>query len=279
MKKILVPTDFSGNSKAGVRFAMLLAERQKLELVFIHVVNILRASRWSDAYYESYARQEEEIHRQKLETYIGSIYSELSISPGKRSFVVLNGLSPDISLLDYSRNARGIDLICISTRGAGKLKKIFGTNTGNLITRSEVPVLAVPRNYKGTGISRILYASDLMNYASELKKVIAIAEIFEAAIDVVHFAWPEEIMPERKKVEALSRKPFKYGLNLHFEEDDGMQSFIDNLEKQVSKRKPGMLVMFTNQQRTFFQKLFSGSRAEQVAFRIKVPLLVFNKAK
>jgi nucleotide-binding universal stress UspA family protein len=54
MKKIIVPTDFSVNSKAGVRFAVHWATRQKLELVYVHVLHILRATRWSDAYFEKY---------------------------------------------------------------------------------------------------------------------------------------------------------------------------------------------------------------------------------
>jgi hypothetical protein len=39
-------------------------------------------------------------------------------------------------------------------------------------------------------------------------------------------------------------------------------------------RKPSVLIMFTNQQRTFFQKLFLSSKAEELSFQAKVPLLV-----
>lgn len=37
MKRILVTTDFSANSKAGVRFAIQLALQTKCELVFYNV--------------------------------------------------------------------------------------------------------------------------------------------------------------------------------------------------------------------------------------------------
>jgi len=42
MEKILVPTDFSDNSKPGLRFAIRLAARNKSQLVFINVHHIKR---------------------------------------------------------------------------------------------------------------------------------------------------------------------------------------------------------------------------------------------
>ena len=57
MKKILVPTDFSANSRAGVRFAIHWATQQKLDLVFVHVLNILRVTSWSDRYFAKYGLQ------------------------------------------------------------------------------------------------------------------------------------------------------------------------------------------------------------------------------
>ena len=100
----------------------------------------------------------------------------MNAKPGKYFIIIIQGISADISILDYCRKNKGIDYICISTRGAGKFKKIFGTNTGNLITKSEVPVLAVPQNYKVADVKSVLYATDLRNYTAEIKKVVAFAQ-------------------------------------------------------------------------------------------------------
>lgn len=40
MKRILVSTDFSENSKSGIRLAIHWASQQNLELIFIHVLHI-----------------------------------------------------------------------------------------------------------------------------------------------------------------------------------------------------------------------------------------------
>ena len=277
MKKILIPTDFSVNSKAGVRFAIHWATRQKLELVFVHVLNILRATKWSDANFTKYAEQGKKLCSTKFEKFIADMYGQMDVKVGKYSTVIIDGISVDISILDYCRKTPGIDYICISTRGAGKFKKIFGTNTGNLITKSEIPVLAVPQNYKVAEVKSILYATDLRNYAPEIKKVVAFAQPFKTKIEVVHFTWPGEISFDEKTIEAAFKKQFKYGLKLHFEKNDGVHSIIENLQKQIRIRKPSVVVMFTNQKRTFFQKFFLSSKSEELSFQLKVPLLVFNK--
>lgn len=277
MKKILVPTDFSANSRAGVRFAIHWATRQKLELVFVHVLNILRVTSWPEADFKKYAANEEKFYIAKLEKFIADIYRQMNVKQAKLSFLVMQGISADISILDYCTKNKAIDYICISTRGAGKFKKIFGTNTGNLITKSAVPVLAVPQNYKVADIKSVLYAADLRNYNNEIKKVIDFAQPLKTKIEVVHFAWPDEILFDEKIIEAAFKKQFKYGLKLHFEKNDGTHSLVENLEKQIRTRKPSVVVMFTNQKRTFFQKLFLSSKSEELSFKAKVPLLVFNK--
>jgi len=277
MKKVLVPTDFSPNSKSGIRFSIHWASQQRIELVFVHVLNILRATRWSDTYYEKYAKEEKALCSTKFKKFIADIYRQMKKEPGKHDTLIIEGISADISILDYCRKTTGIDCICVSTRGAGKFEKIFGTNTGNLITKATIPVLAVPKNYKVADINSVLYATDLRNYAAEIKKVVAFAGPLKTQIEVVHFTSPGIFSLDKKLIEAVFKKQFKYGFKLDFEKNDTRHSFIENLQKQISIRKPSVVVMFTDQKRTFFQKVFLSSKSEELSFDAKVPLLVFNK--
>jgi len=277
MKKIIVPTDFSVNSKSGVQFAIHWATQQKLELVFIHVLYVLRATRWSESYFEKSAAQEEAFCKIKFEKFISGIYRNMNVKPGRHSIIIVQGISPDVTIQDYCMRNSDIDYICISTRGAGKFKKIFGTNTGNLITKSPVPVLAVPKTYRISAIKNLLYATDFRNYSEELKKVVDFASPFKATVEVLHFTWPNEIVFDEKTIEAAFKKKYKYGLKIRFEKNDAVQSLIENLQNQIKIIKPSVVIMFTNQQRTLFQKIFLYSKAEELSFEAKVPLLVFNK--
>jgi len=58
MKKILVPTDFSSNSVAAVRFALQLASHDNFELTFFHSCNIQRPTAWKDSVYETFKENE-----------------------------------------------------------------------------------------------------------------------------------------------------------------------------------------------------------------------------
>lgn len=55
MKRILVPKDFSINSKKGIPWATPL----KSELIFIHILYKLRPTQWTDEYFAKYSALEE----------------------------------------------------------------------------------------------------------------------------------------------------------------------------------------------------------------------------
>lgn len=277
MKKVLVPTDFSANSKTGIRYAIHWSTVQKLELVFVHVLHISRATKWTDAYYEKYSTEEVQNCSMKLKKFIAGIYSSMKIKPLRHSFEIIPGIGADISILNYCSSKPGIDYICISTQGAGKFKRIWGTNTGNLITRSSVPVLAVPGAYRFSGIRRIMYAADLRNYEDELNRVIDFALPLKVNIEILHFSGPYETATGKKIKETALNKKYKYGLKVHYENNDAVHSLTEHIQQQINKRKPSLVIMFTNQERTFFQKLFLSSKAEELSFKTKVPLLVFMK--
>lgn len=277
MKRILVPTDFSIPSKAGLRFAIQWSTQQRIELAFIHILNINKLTSWTDTYIQKFVSQELNAAKTKLEKFVTNIYKSMKLKPGKYICLVEEGISADLQIINYCRKNPGIDYICISTRGAGKFKKIIGTNTGNLITKSPIPVIAVPQKYKRSNISKILYATDFRDYSTEMKKVLAFAEAVKSNLDVLHFAWTDEILLDRETTEKVLQREFKYKLKLHFEMTNGTLSLVEKLQSCIRRYKPSVVVMFTNQGRNLIQKIFLPSKAEELSFTTNVPLLVFNK--
>ncbi len=277
MKKILVPTDFSSNSKGGIRFALQWSTMEKLELVFLHVLHIPRPTQWTDTYFLKRAETEKENCKVELEKFITPLYKTMNIKPGIYSYMVIEGFSPDLAILEYCRKWDDIDFICMSTHGAGRFKRILGTNTGNLITKSKVPVIAVPQNYRVKPLKQVLYATDFHNYKNELNEVVAFAQPLKAPVEVLHFAWPDEPIPDKEIIEAGIQKELKFPVKLHFEKTNGTNSLVQNLQKQIEAIKPSLAIMFTDQNRSLYQRIFLSSKAEQVSFQLKVPLLVFHK--
>jgi len=277
MKKILVTTDFSPASKSAIKFAINWSCQQKLQITFLNVHYILKRASWNESVLEKYVKKELKEADAKLREFVSEVYNESGVAPGKISTLTIEGLDADVCILDHvSKNPR-YDCICISTRGAGKFKKILGTNTGNLITRSEIPVMAIPVNYNATEITKVMFATDLLNFEEEANQVIQFARPLKAKIEMIHFAWPNENLFNENLINEAFKKHFRYGLELHYEKNDAVHSLIEQLDEKIKVSNPSVVVMFTNKKRTFFQRMFLSSKSEELSFKARVPLLVFNK--
>lgn len=276
MDKILVTTDFSSNSKAGLRFAIQLASQHKFELTFFHSYYIANLTSRSDDFFADYEKKEADKIQKKLNQFVESVYRDVDVVSENKKCVINSAVFADSNIREYAQENK-FSFICISTRGSGKLKKIFGTNTSNLITHSTVPVIAVPHNYRRSEIKSVIYASDLVNLENELKKVIEFTKPLKAKVEILHFNYPTEITTNKNTIDELVKKNSKHNIKLHIENINLAQSLIANIEAVIKRSKPSMLIMFTQQNRSFFDKIFFSSNSANYSFNAKVPLLVFNK--
>lgn len=276
MKKILVPTDFSTNSKAGLRFAIQLSSQNKYELTFFHSYYIVKPVSWSDAAFEAYEKKEVNKILKNLHQFVESVYKSVGVVSENTKCVLSSSTLAETSIREYAAENQ-FSFICISTRGAGKLKRIFGTHTSNLINYSSVPVIAVPHNYRISKIASMLYASDLVNLENELEKVVAFAKPLNAKVELLHFNSLADVITDSKIIEIAVKEFSKYDIELHFKNTNLVNTLISNIESAIQKSKPSMLIMFTLQNRSLFQKIFLSSVSAEYSFNAKVPLLVFNK--
>jgi hypothetical protein len=70
---------------------------------------------------------------------------------------------PIDEIIDAAQKCKS-QLIVMGTHGASGLKRIlFGSNTSNVISKSNIPVLAIPQRYRFKKINSIVYATDLNN--------------------------------------------------------------------------------------------------------------------
>lgn len=276
MDKILVTTDFSSNSKAGLRFAIQLASQHKFELTFFHSYYIANLTAMSDVAFADYERKEADKIQKKLNQFVASVYSDIDVVSKNKKCVINSAVFPDSNVREYAQENK-FSFICISTRGSGKLKKIFGTNTSSLISHSIVPIIAVPHIYRRSEIKSVIYASDLVNLKNELKKVIQFTKPLKAKVEILHFNYPAEITTNKNTIDDLIKKNSKHNIKLHIENINLARSLISNIEAVIKQSKPSMLIMFTQQNRNFFDKIFFSSNSANYSFKAKVPLLVFNK--
>lgn len=277
MQKILVTTDFSDNSRAGLLFAIQLASQTTCSLTFLNVHHIPTPSAWNIVRMEAYEQEQTVATQDRLKNFVEKIYSDLHIIPADIFYVVKISILSEASISEYAE-AHQFDYICISTRGAGQLQRILGTHTGNLINHSAVPVIAVPHEYKPVAITNILYASDLAHFEKEIIKVVEFAKPLKAGIELIHLTYNAKDSDSLRAVEAAVKKIASYHITFNITQRNPNESLVTDVETAIENRKPSMLVMFTEQNRNWFQKVFLSSKSTEYSFNAKVPLLVFNKS-
>ncbi len=277
IEKILVPTDFSDNSKAGIHFALQLSRQRSVELVFIHVNKSWEESISPDLLNESALRRNREEQQKELESFVRNACRSSGIQPRSYSCVIYYRYGVVESIIDYAEK-NDFSYICISTHGAGNITQLFGTNTGALIKESGIPVLCIPKDYRAAPVSRLLYASDLANHPEELKKVVSFGQSIGAEVDILHCS-PQgvELTIDEEKLEKEIQRSLSGKIVFHHKKFDSDSSLLEEIDNAVTELSPSLLVMFTKRDRNFFQLLFSPSKSEKYSFRTRVPLLVYNK--
>lgn len=108
--------------------------------------------------------------------------------------------------------------------------------------------------------------------------VIRFSIAFRAEIDVIHFAWPGELRFDSKALEKLTGE-YDYGLNVYVEDSSATVTLTEKLQRIILKRKPSVVIMFSNKERNLMQKIFLSSKSKELSFSLKTPLLVYSKAK
>ncbi len=277
MHKILVTTDFSDYSKAGLFFAIQLATQTACELTFFHTYHTLVPTSWNAARIDEEEKNEADALKSKISLFVENIYRELNLETSKVTCVVKSAVFSQSCITEYA-SENSFDYICISTKGAGKIKRILGTNTANLINTSEVPVIAVPYNYKPTPIVSILYASDLFHYEKEIVHVIAFAEPIYASIELLHLTTALEKTKDLDIIANAVKAIANYNINVNMRPRHPDESLVADIEEAIKKINPSMMVMFTEQNRSWFEKIFLPSKSAEYSFDAKVPLLVFHKS-
>ena len=276
MEKILVTTDQSVNSKAAIRFAIQLAKQRQAELIVLHVYHLLKPFKWTAATFEHYAAEFREKTTQELKIFIAEICKAMKEPEINYQLAMVSNVDVVDGIREYA-DKHDCGYICISTRGAGVLKKIFGTHTAKLISSSAVPVLSIPSAYHLKELKHLLYASDMTDYENELKRVVDFARPLRATVAMMHISYPYEFMFDKDLAEATLKKKTGYQVDLLTPERDITRTLLEDIDRAIKSAKPSLLVLFNHQSRSFFEKLFFPCNAEEYSFYGKIPLLTFNK--
>jgi nucleotide-binding universal stress UspA family protein len=276
MKKILVTTDFSASSRSALYFAIQLASQAGYSLTFFHAYHVLVPTAWNEKVFDSFEKSEASKIEKKLQRMVEFIYKKSGCKKSDYQCVISRSAYPEKVIMEYAK-VNEADFICISRRGEASNRNIFGTTTSGLINKSTIPVIAVPPKYRGGKITKVLYASDLVNFEKEINKVVDFAKPLKTKLELLHFKLPSDVSLDPKMIENASKRFSGQEITMHIREFDFSESLVKNLDKAISNSNPSVLIMFTQQHRDFFSRLFLPGSTPSYAFKASVPVLVFPK--
>ena len=271
MKTILVPTDFSSNAKNALKFANSLAQSLKAKIVLCNVYTptVGKFNMISGIIAE-------EISMAKLGTQKKLDKLKVECTSVNCLPVVVVGDTVD-SIIDTAKEKK-TNFIVMGTHGASGLKKVlFGSNASNVISKSEIPVLAIPQRYKYKKIEKIIYASDLNNIAAELKILQPFAKALNATIEVLYldYGWDKGFSKSPPFEEAMKKNRYK-NVTFVIKKVSLEKVMVAHLKAYTNKKANAVLVMFT-QDKAWFDKFLLGSKTEDLASSLKMPLLAVKK--
>jgi nucleotide-binding universal stress UspA family protein len=282
IETIVVPSDFSKNASSALRYGIQLSKKLKSRLLVFHCSHM-------SAYALSAAKTEEQMNQlikedeqdklEKLQQQVKKVYQQLGINkvPASTKFLVeFNPMVVENTIEVAEKYNAG--LIVMGTHGASGIRKFFfGSNTSIMISKSDIPVLAIPENAKYSAIDNISFASDLENISEELKRLLPFVEALKARLSIIYLDYGlDSGNTKRKNAEAIIKKSTYKKIELLTQKATIETSLVDQVKKYLSKNKTDCLVMFTRE-RSLWDRLFLGSKTEDMSSALQVPLLTFKK--
>ncbi|MXO06716.1 universal stress protein [Flavobacterium sp. HBTb2-11-1] len=272
MKKILVTTDLSQNSKTAVRFAIQLASQTPYELVFYHADTSFAIDPFSAVTFATLRAAD----NKELMKFVNTLYKQTGKISGKISFITESRLDVSSAIIECAAKVKA-DYICIGTRGGGLINKLLGTHASRILNDSPIPIFVVPRHYRTKTISSVFYPSDIENFSHEIQLVKKISSLFDARISVYHYNYFKNEQDIKNKLNSIEDKYKSERIVFYFKKLPAEQSLHRSIQIDIIVTKPSLIVMFAKEDRTWFEQLLQPLKSSEKGFDTRTPMLVFRK--
>jgi nucleotide-binding universal stress UspA family protein len=276
MKKIIVTTDLSKSSKSGLKFAIQLASQYNVKLIFFHAIETLIPTRWNNVKAKIHMDEGIEIETNNLRKFVTQTYKECRRRPGKFDCVVRYGAPVSQAILEYAEEV-GAGYICMEHTVRENSDDWLVFIPSAVIKKSTIPVFAIPKNYKAAVIKEILYASDFTALTSELRAVKDFARKVDSEISVLHYNYFIDPKAARNAFDRITQHRGLSGIKFHLEKFNWEEPMNLHIRKAVKKFKADVVAMFTNNKRSWLQRLVQGSNSVNASFDSLSPILVYPK--
>lgn len=280
IKNILVPIDFSDNSKAAFEFAIGLAEDLDAKVKVVHVLGEYNSPSPLIDNLIIPAPDESEVHRldaflQEEQDTMGNVLSKRKVKVNQET--LFGSIVPTILNLS---NSGEYDLIVMGVTGEKAVSEVFfGSTASEISQKSKCPVLLVPRNYRYAGIMDILFACDFEHTSiAQMKSVASVAEFFDANVNLV-FVKTEDDSDKGydSKIKEIKQTFSEYAPDIEFKAEIISQDSVVEGVNEYCKENNVDMVLVVTKNRNFWQRFLHASVTKQLAIYAEEPVFIIHE--
>lgn len=279
MKNVLIPTDFSENSRNAIRYALEYFAEVPTSFFFLHVSTNYQP--FNNAEVENPAGRENALMdlNNPLKFLLNEIkvYKESSTNLQHR-FTALEENSLLVEAIRRHILEQEIDIIFMGTKGDSRSNNDeIGSNTYDVITKVKCPIMVIPEEARFNGIRNIAFVTDYNSiYRNRVINTLSQAlNLHKSPLRVLH------IRPQNNKlnVAQTDNKGFLHYFfkdtrhSFHFLEnkniESGIQEFVDTWEISV--------VALVAKNLNFIQRLMLRPSTGGFNYHTQIPFLVLHE--
>ncbi len=277
MKKILVPVDFSANSKNALRIAAEIAVQYNAALELLHANTAAVFAMPLSDYAAAAVYAEDENYDESASLLLGKLKHELIENPAfaklKVSMRVEEGYLH--SCIRNVAEEDKVDLVVMGTKGAAGVNEfLVGSNTEKVIRTAPCPVLAVPEGTATFNLKTVLLPSTLKNDQKGVFRYIAAwQKVFGFNVKVLYLNNPAGFPTDGSAEAAKNRLAEEVGLT-NLEVIVSMGSYFeDSTILSVADQYDVDMVAMGTHQRHGLSHVFFGSITEDTVNHSHIPVL------
>lgn len=279
MINILLPTDFSETSKNAIIYATKLYPNKPCNF-FIVFINSNGLQYFQKPVHLLGTNLLVEKSSISVDEMLLELETDLKTLPTLHKNHQLSVFQIKNTFLKSIRNlinTHKIDLILMGTKGASTLKELFmGSSTGDVITKVECNVLAIPNKVSFKRFTTVVFATDLtLDYPDKIYENLKnFLDSKEIDIHLLHVSYPNKNLSNKQhlnKVAIIDRlsnlfnKTVNFSTVYHKNVEDAIRIFSQSVHAN--------LIVMVSKNYGFFQKQFLDTTVEEVGFETKIPLL------
>tara|TARA_A100000171_G_scaffold45234_1_gene48746 strand:- start:2124 stop:2972 length:849 start_codon:yes stop_codon:yes gene_type:complete len=280
MKTILVPIDFSEQSKYALNFAAQLAKKGNLQ---VHAINIIEGpqNHTFNTMGDGFANESEDyFFLKQLIDKTKENMNALLQSKAYSGIYVIGSVEVGNPYQSISKAIADheADLVVMGSKGASGIDEVLiGSNTEKVVRFAKCPVVTIKSEVNLTGIKNIVLATNLEEDQTKLiQKLKEMQKITGAKLHLVKINTPNSFHTQRQMEEEFAKYIKEHGLGniqtaIYNEssEEDGILFYAEDVKAD--------LIAIGTHGRTGLLHLLSGSIAEDLVNHSQIPVWTLSR--